>query len=231
MRLSSLIIAPLSWTVDLSLHAPAHTKTMPTFAVPIRRCGFPLLVDAEGLRLPLAALSAGLTAAVESAAAIEMQALSASRATVNLRDLELDEEELNGHKSRLLAELGDIEAAGVVFQADGSPSPSTLGLSLVLTARKSSELNYPSITELIATSDNAHADRANLALAAVVNDTLEEMEKAELFTDASVSASVSVNESSPEQTMEEARRMHMRWAILELARARYAEDRPDDWGN
>ena len=101
----------------------------------------------------------------------------------------------------------------------------------MLTARTASELNSPSIAELVATSGSgsAHAARANLALATVVNVTLEEMEAAEMFTDASEIASVSVNRT-PEQTMQEARAMHMRWAILELARARYADDRPEGWG-
>ena len=63
-----------------------------------------------------------------------------------------------------------------------------------------------------------------------MNDTLAAMEAAEQFTDASETARVSVNESSPEQTMEDARATHMRWAILELARARYAEDRPGGLG-
>ena len=78
---------------------------------------------------------------------------------------------------------------------------------------------------------SGHASRAQLALSTVVSETLAEMETAEQFTDASVSTSVSVNEAPQEQTMEEARAMHMRWAILEMARARYAEDRPADWGS
>ena len=199
-----------------------------------RRSRVPLLLATEdgGLQLPLAALSAGLTAATESAVEIEMVDLAATGGTVDLRALELDEEALDGHRSRLLAELGDIEAAGVVFQTDGVPTPSTLGIALVLTARKASELDVPSMADLLATNESggAHAARANLALATVVNDTLAAMEAAEQFTDASETARVSVNDSAPEQTMEDARAMHMRWAILELARARYAEDRPEDWG-
>ena len=185
------------------------------------------------LQLPLSGFTAGLAAATEFAAEIEMKDMGAEKPAIDLRALESDEEELSGHRSRLLAELGDIDAAGLVFQVDGTPSASTLGLALVLTARRSSELSaYPSVAELVAAvgEKSPHAARASLALATVVNDTLAEMEAAEQFTDASETASVSVNDSSPEQSMEEARKTHMRWAILELARARYAEDRPEDWG-
>ena len=77
------------------------------------------------LLLPLSALSAGLTAAIESAAEQDMQDLAASDKSgeaVDLRALELDEEELEGHKVRLLDELGDIKAAGLVFQAGATPT-------------------------------------------------------------------------------------------------------------
>ena len=73
------------------------------------------------LLLPLSALSAGLTAAIESAAEEDMQDLAASEA-VDLRALELDEEELEGHKMRLLDELGDIETAGLIFEAGATPT-------------------------------------------------------------------------------------------------------------
>ena len=76
------------------------------------------------LLLPLSALSAGLTAAIESAAEEDMQDLAASAKSgaVDLRALELDEEELEGHKMRLLDELGDIEAAGLIFEAGATPT-------------------------------------------------------------------------------------------------------------
>ena len=89
------------------------------------------------LQLPLGALSAGLTAAIE--AAVELEARDFAKATPDLRALELEEEELEGHKSRLLTELGDIQTTGLVFQSDGTPSASTLGIALVLTARRVSE--------------------------------------------------------------------------------------------
>ena len=164
MLVGLIIIAPLSLSVGPHLPVQAarmcaspnlHTATtgrrfnsraplsmLPSsIALPSSRRGrVPLLLATEdgGLQLPLAALSAGLTAATESAVEIEMADLAATGGTVDLRALELDEEALDGHRSRLLAELGDIEAAGVVFQTDGVPTPSTLGIALVLTARKAS---------------------------------------------------------------------------------------------
>ena len=54
-----------------------------------------------------------------------MQDLAASAKSgdaVDLRALELDEEELEGHKMRLLDELGDIEAAGLIFEAGATPT-------------------------------------------------------------------------------------------------------------
>ena len=172
-----------------------------------------------GLQLPLSALSAGLTAAIESAAEQDVKDLAASAEAVDLRALELDEEELEGHKARHLGELGDIEAAGLVFQADGAPSPETQGVALVLTARSAAELDFPSVAELVAAceSGSQHATLASIALGTVVSETLAEMEAAE-------------TEGAQAQSREEARSMHTRWAILELARARYAEDRPADWG-
>ena len=71
-----------------------------------------------------------------------MKDLAAANGNADLRALELDEEELERRKTRLLNELGDIDAAGLVFNADGSPSPSTFALSLVLTARRAAELDF-----------------------------------------------------------------------------------------
>ena len=161
-----------------------------------------------------------------------MKDLVAAGDSVDLKALELDEEELQGHRVRLLNELGDITEAGLVFLDDGAPSQSTLGLALVLTARRAVELNHPSVADLVAQPALALAARARLALATVVEETLGEMEAAELFSDASSSvSSVAVNSAPEAQSMEEARAMHVRWAVLELARARFAEDRPADWGS
>ena len=191
----------------------------------------------DGLKLPISSLRVGLSAAFEFAADQEFKEMAASGENagrvLNLRALELDEEELEGRRARLLEELGDLEAAGLVFQHDGAPSPSTQGIALLLTARRAVELDFATVAELVEASESgsetSHAVRARLALSTVVESTLAEMEAAQQFTDASVSATVSVNEGP--SSMEEARAMHIRWATLEMARTRYAEDRPADWGS
>ena len=190
----------------------------------MRRSGHPIASTpaGTGLQLPLSALSTGLTAAIEFAVEQGMKDLEVSDEAIDLRALESDEEALEGHKLRLLGELGDIEAAGLVFQADGAPSPDTQGVALVLTAQRAAELDFHSLAELLAASESGsqpvHANRASIALGTVVSETLAEMEAAE-------------TNGAQAQSREEARSMHTRWAILELARARYAEDRPADWGS
>ena len=192
-----------------------------------------------GLRLPLDALTAAIESEAEQG---DEQDLTAWGEAVELEELDTlqlglleVEGALEGHTSRLLSELGDIESAGLIFQDDGAPSPATLGIALVLTAERAAEVDFLLVADLVAASEGganpAHASRARLALATAVEQTLAEMEAAQLFTDASTDARVSVNDGPQAQSMEEARRMHSRWAILELARARFAEDRPADWGS
>ena len=233
-----MVVAPALLTWALGLTAAVVSSPTSNMAQHVRRT---CLIAARAaspertLKLPLSALSAGLSASTCEAAEQEMMQLAAGK-SVDLRALELDEEELQGQRARLLKELGDIEVAGLVFQGDGAPSPATLGLALVLTARLAAELeDSPSVAELVAASESgtnpAHLSRARLALSTVVSETLAEMEAAELFTDASTSAAVSANGGAQPQSMEEAKSMHIRWAILELARARFAEDRPADWGS
>lgn len=158
------------------------------------------------LRLPLSALSVGLAAAAELGTPWVPAAAP----------------ELESRKALLTEQLGDYEAEGLVFLADGSPKPETLALVLVLTARRADELEYSHWNELVAASESgAHpnlAARASCILSTVVSEALAEMEADEQ------------NGAQPE-SMEDARSLHMRWAILELARARYAEDRPADWGS
>ena len=221
--LHAVVVPLLSWVVSTGFGTPQAFGALAS-GVSHR----PRIAAMSEVNLPLRTLSAGLGAAMASAAEQEL----ANPSTIDLRTLE---EELEGHKVRLLGELGDIDSAGLVFQSDGAPSVSTLGIALVLTARRSEELNFASVAELVSSSesgaDPAHVARANLALATAVSDTLAEMEAAELFTDASTEASVSVNGGKQPESVEDARSMHMRWAILELARANYAEDRPADWGS
>lgn len=227
--LAAIVPSLLSFSSTLSLGHSVHRSG--------RRCVHPILAKSteNTLKLPIESLSAGLTKAIELGTEQDMKTLGSSdRLVVDLRALELDEEELEGRKAKLLSELGDIQEAGLVFQSDGAPSSSTMAVALVLTARHAAELDFASIDDLVAASEKdehtAHASRAQLALATAVSETLAEMEAAEQFTDASVNAAVAVNAPQEEQTMEEARAQHMRWAILEMARARYAEDRPADWG-
>jgi len=208
------------------LQVPCCSGRMLTGSLRSRRCGYhPLagMASGSGIQLPLATLSVGLTTAIESAAEQDVKDLAVAGEGVDLRQLELDEEELEGHRSRLLSELGDVEAAGLIFQTDGAPSLSTLGLTLVLTARRAAELaGLSSVADLVEARESgnqpAHMARASLALATVVSQTLAEMEAAEM-------------EGVQAQSAEDARSMHTRWATLEMARAHYAKDRPADWGS
>ena len=199
-------VVTLAWTTSMQPRTRIAMAAMPA---------------EDGLRLPISSLSAGLTAAIQSAAEQEMKDLAASGGQVDLRALELDEEMLGEHKTRLLGEV-DMEANGLIFRSDGSPSPTTLGTTLVLTARLSQELDYPSIADLVAASESGsnptHTQRAGIALATVVSDTLAEMEAAEM-------------DGVQAESAEDARSVHIRWATLEMARARYAGDRPEGWGS
>ena len=98
---------------------------------------------------------------------------------------------MGGHQARLLGELGDVDAAGLVFQADGRPSPATRAFALLLTARRSAELDsMASIEALLAhhegkgehegegTQFAAHTARAELALTTVAAAALLEMDAA-----------------------------------------------------
>lgn len=125
--LSAMFVAPtlLSWAMS-----PVTSAGCGRLAVGLRRGCHPIACTPPPMQLllPLGALSAGLTAAIESAAEQDMQDLAASDKAVDLRALELDEEELEGHKVRLLDELGDIEAAGLIFQAGATSTLLTLTL-------------------------------------------------------------------------------------------------------
>jgi hypothetical protein len=167
-----------------------------------------------GLQLPISALSDGITAAIEAAATEEMKNLEAGKA-VDLRALELDEEELSGHKQRLLAELGDIDAAGIVFTSNGTPALGTTGLALVLTARSAAELDFPSMTALESGALEAHAMRARLALSTVAETALSEVQEAM---------------NSDNVSAEDAKSNHRCWATLELTQAYLAGETAEDWG-
>ena len=55
------------------------------------------------------------------------------------RTRELDR--LAARQQALLAELGDVEEAGIVFHTDGTPTDETLAVASALTAQVSSELD------------------------------------------------------------------------------------------
>ena len=139
-------------------------------------------IPGDRLNLPLGAIAVGLSAAVQAAEKAEAAAAADSNGRgASVRELEVDEEELGGHQARLLSELGDVDAAGLVFHRDGTPSAATHGLVLCLTARKAAELNYPSIEALIASSVKdhpEHSSRANLALSTVASAAIEEIDGA-----------------------------------------------------
>lgn len=208
-------------TATWTIHTPpaiAHTVPCRMLSRFIRRRSRPLVSmdwSAEvGLQLPVSALSDGLTAAIEAAATEEMKELNGGKA-VDLRALELDEEELSGHKQRLLAELGDIETAGIVFTSNGTPSPATARLALILTARRSAELDFPSVTALESGALEAQTTRARVALSTVVETALAEVQEA--MNSDGVSA-------------EDAKSNHRHWATLELTQAYLAGETAEDWG-
>ena len=85
----------------------------------------------------------------------------------------------------LLAQLGDVEAAGLSFEADGSPSDATFGLALLLTATASEELRHATVKELVenatgAGQSSSHVARARLALHTVASEALEELQRSTL---------------------------------------------------
>ena len=89
---------------------------------------------------------------------------------------------LGAAQQRLLAQLGDVEAAGLSFGADGAPLDETLALVLVLTARRASDLAPASPVELVAAARggadggaSAAARRARCALHAVAAEALEQV--------------------------------------------------------
>ena len=88
---------------------------------------------------------------------------------------------LGAAQQRLLAQLGDVEAAGLSFGADGAPLDETLALALVLTARRAADLAPAAPAELVAAARGADggasaaALRARCALHAVAAEALEQV--------------------------------------------------------
>ena len=133
----------------------------------------------DTLELPFGAIAVGL-GAVEAAEAAEAAGVAAE-----------DDEALAVRQQTLLGQLGDVEAAGLTFTADGEPSDATLALAMVLTARSLAELPHPTTEALLvdarqdaeSASDKVRPQRrlvarARLALRAVAAEALMQVDAA-----------------------------------------------------
>ena len=141
----------------------------------------------DRLVLPLGAIAVGLAAV---AAAEEEEARGEDREQSDEGGGEDGGEDggaaeaaaLGAAQQRLLAQLGDVEAAGLAFGADGTPLDETLALALVLTARRAADLAPAAAPlELVAAARGADggasaaARRARCALHAVAAEALEQV--------------------------------------------------------
>ena len=128
----------------------------------------------DRLVLPLGAIAVGLAAV---AAAEEEDAGGEGDEDGG----EAEAAALGAAQQRLLAQLGDVEAAGLSFGADGAPRDETLALALVLTARRAAELTPATPAELVAAARRADggasaaAQRARCALRTVATEALEQV--------------------------------------------------------
>ena len=137
--------------------------------------GFVLPLDVhqrETCELPFGAIAVGLAAVQAAATAEEEQPLS--------NDLV---DALGRRQQALLSQLGDVEAAGLAFDAEGTPTEPTLALALVLTAQEPAELAPSTVAELVAEASGAGAQsgltaRARLALRAVAAEALGHLDAA-----------------------------------------------------
>ncbi|KAL1522519.1 hypothetical protein AB1Y20_017506 [Prymnesium parvum] len=132
--------------------------------------GFVLPLDEhphDTLELPFGAIAVGVAAVgAQKEAASEEEALKLLLA-----------------QQRLLAQLGDVEAGGLVFDVQGSPANGTFALALILTARSEAELARGSVSSLVADmkgegASSCHARRARQALHAVASAALDELSSA-----------------------------------------------------
>ena len=142
--------------------------------------GFTLPGDetSDSVNLPFGAIAIGL-------GAVESTADGASQPSAE------DAVALGTRQQLLLAELGDIETAGLTFEADGSPSESTHALALLLTAQAPTELARPTTAELVTHATDAgasspHALRARCALCAVATEASQQVRAA--LADSAVAA-------------------------------------------
>ena len=151
--------------------------------------GFVLPPDSDSsdsLELPLGAIAIGMQAL--AAAEDEASAVGAADGGAGAAEATTSEGDriLLLRQQQLLAELGDIEHAGLVFAADGAPNEATHALALILAARRSGDLPPNlSASDLVASARAGTAPkeaaagelamRARRALHAVVRVALEEL--------------------------------------------------------
>ena len=151
--------------------------------------GFVLPPDSgssDSLELPLGAIAIGMQAL--AAAEDEASAVGAADGGAGAAEATTSEGDriLLLRQEQLLAELGDIEHAGLVFAADGAPNEATHALALILAARRSGDLPPNlSASDLVASARAGTAPkeaaagelamRARRALHAVVRVALEEL--------------------------------------------------------
>ena len=136
----------------------------------------------DTLELPFGAIMVGL-AAVEDAETGGDGARGTADPSLALEDGGQGElARLAARQQALLAEIGDLEETGIVFQADGAPTDETLAAALVLTAQESSELDDGTTADLVRAAKAKPAApgpaRARLALKAVVSEALEQVKSA-----------------------------------------------------
>ena len=94
-----------------------------------------------------------------------------------------DADALAMRQQALLSKLGDVEEAGLVFEASGTPNEATYALALVLSARRAAELTHNSPADLVADATHRvptgeHAARARRVLRAVATEALEQVRAA-----------------------------------------------------
>lgn len=152
--------------------------------------GFVLPPDhgtSDSLELPFGAIAIGMQAiAGAEGEASAVGAADGGAGAAEATTSEGDHRILLLRQQQLLAELGDIERAGLVFAADGAPNEATHALALILAARRSGELPPGlSASDLVASARAGTAPkaaaagelalRARRALHAVVRVALEEL--------------------------------------------------------
>jgi hypothetical protein len=141
----------------------------------------------DSLELPFGAIAVGMQAiAGAEGEASAVGAADGGAGAAEATTSEGDHRILLLRQQQLLAELGDIERAGLVFAADGAPNEATHALALILAARRSGELPPGlSASDLVASARAGTAPkaaaagelalRARRALHAVVRVALEEL--------------------------------------------------------